>query len=145
MFDVVTAVGSIKSAIDIAKILKDGADTFDKAEVKLQLAELISSLADAKMQMAEIQELLIESKAEKKELLDKLNQKDKVIYDKPSYFIIDDNNTKDGPYCQNCYVSKEQLIRLQGGENDFWTCNQCKNNYKGSKYIRPNNSISISR
>ena len=47
MFDVVTAVGSIKSAIDIAKVLKDGADTLDKAEVKLQLAELISSLADA--------------------------------------------------------------------------------------------------
>ncbi|MEA1917294.1 MAG: hypothetical protein U9N42_07165 [Campylobacterota bacterium] len=61
MFDAVTAIGGIKSAIDIAKVLKDGADTFDKAEVKLQLAELISSLADAKMQIAEVQELLIES------------------------------------------------------------------------------------
>jgi len=136
MFDVVTAVGSIKSAIDIAKLLKDGADTLDKAEVKLQLAELISSLADAKMQMAEVQELLLESNKEKKDLLDKLNQKAKVIYKKPSYFKINDDNSKDGPYCQNCYDANEKLIRLQGGNNDFWTCNQCKNKYKGPKYVQ---------
>lgn len=145
MFDVVTAVGSIKSAIDIAKVLKDGADTFDKAEVKLQLAELISSLADAKMQMAEVQELLIESNTEKKELLIKLNQKDKVIYRKPSYFKINDDNTEDGPYCQNCYDSNEKLIRLQGGTNDVWTCNQCEKTYKGSKYVPYSNSVRITR
>lgn len=142
MFDVVTAVGSIKSAIDIAKVLKDGADTFDKAEVKLQLAELISSLADAKMQMAEVQELLLESNAEKKDLLNKLNQKEKIIYEKPSYFKINDDNSKDGPYCQNCYDANEKLIRLQGGKNDFWKCNQCDNTYKGPRYVQYNRSIS---
>lgn len=136
MFDVVTAVGSIKSAIDIAKLLKDGADTLDKAEVKLQLAELISSLADAKMQMAEVQELLLESNKEKKDLQNKLNQKSKVIYEKPSYFKINDDDSKDGPYCQNCYDADEKLIRLQGGgNNDFWTCNQCDKKYKGPRYV----------
>ena len=145
MFDVVTAVGSIKSAIDIAKVLKDGADTLDKAEVKLQLAELISSLADAKMQMAEVQELLLESNAEKKELLSKLNQKEKVIYEKPSYFKINDDNSKDGPYCQNCYDANEKLIRLQGGKNDLWTCNQCEKKYRGLNYIAPSGSIKFNR
>ena len=145
MFDVVTAVGSIKSAIDIAKVLKDGADTFDKAEVKLQLAELISSLADAKMQMAEVQELLLESNAEKKDLLNKLNQKKKITYEKPSYFKINDDNSKDGPYCQNCYDANEKLIRLQGGKNDVWTCNQCKNTYKGSRYVPYHASTSFRR
>ena len=135
MFDVATAVGSIKSAIDIAKVLKDGADTLDKAEVKLQLAELISSLADAKLQMAEVKELLIQSESEKKELLKKLNQKEKVIYEKPSYFKINNDNSKDGPYCQNCYDANEKLIRLQGGKNDSWICNQCEKNFQGSKHI----------
>lgn len=145
MFDVVTAVGSIKSAIDIAKVLKDGADTLNKAEVKLQLAELISSLADAKMQMAEVQELLLESNKEKKDLLDKLNQKAKVIYEKPSYFKINDDNSKDGPYCQNCYDAKEKLIRLQGGNDDFWTCNQCEKNYRGPKYVSYRGTTSFRR
>jgi len=41
MIDIAVAVGSVKSAIEIAKLLKDSAGSFDKAEVKLQLAELI--------------------------------------------------------------------------------------------------------
>lgn len=137
MLDVITAVGSIKSAIDIAKILKNGADTLDKAEVKLQLAELISSLADAKMQMAEIQELLIQSNIEKKELENKLNKKEKIIYKKPYYFKINEDNSQDGPYCQKCYDSNEKLIRLQGGSNDYWNCRECKSKYEGKDYKRP--------
>ena len=82
MIDIAVAVGSVKSAITIAKLLKDSADSFDKAEVKLQLAELIVSLADAKMQIAEIQEALIESDKDKKELVNKLNLKENLFYEK---------------------------------------------------------------
>lgn len=32
--------------------------TFEKAEAKLQLAELISTLADAKIELSEVQELI---------------------------------------------------------------------------------------
>jgi len=65
MIDIAVAVGSVKSAIEIAKLLKDSAGSFDKAEVKLQLAELIGSLAEAKIQIAEIQEALLERDREK--------------------------------------------------------------------------------
>lgn len=125
MFDIAVAVGSVKSAIEIAKLLKDSADSFDKAEVKLQLAELIGSLADAKMQIAEIQEALIESDKEKKELIDKLNLKENLIYEKPYYFKKINEQEKDGPFCQLCYDKDSKLIRLQDWRDGQWHCQSC--------------------
>ena len=135
MIDIAVAVGSVKSAITIAKLLKNSADSFNKAEIKLQLAELINSLADAKMQIAEIQEALIESDKEKKELVSKLNLKENLIYEKPYYFKKIDEQEKDGPFCQLCYDKDSKLIRLQDLGEGQWNCQSCKiivydNNYK---------------
>lgn len=134
MIDIGMAVGSVKSAIEIAKTLKDSTDLFDKAEVKLQLAELIGSLADAKMQIAEIQESLIDSEREKKELINKIETKDNMIYEK-SYYWKMDGDKKDGPFCQRCFDSDEKLIRLQGGNNDVWNCEQCDKIFHGPAYV----------
>ena len=134
MIDIGMAVGSVKSAIEIAKTLKDSADLFDKAEVKLQLAELIGSLADAKMQIAEIQESLLDSEREKKELINKIKTKDNMIYEK-SYYWKMNGDEKDGPFCQRCFDSDEKLIRLQGGNNDTWSCKQCDKTFHGPAYV----------
>ena len=144
MIDIVTAVGSVKSAIDIAKVLKNGADSLGKAEVKLQLAELISSLADVKMQMAEIQEALVKSEKEKKELSEKLLLKEKLVYKKPYYFKINDDNLEEGPFCQRCYDVDSKMIYLQDGNNDFWNCEECKSIYRGQGYeqYKPRNILS---
>jgi len=136
MIDIGMAVGSVKSAIDIARILKDTADSLDKAEVKLQLAELIGSLADAKMQIAEIQEALIESDKEKKELEKKLSQKENLFFERPYYLIKQDNEDNDGPFCQICYDKDRKLIRLNN--NRFiageWNCPVCKENFRDKDY-----------
>ena len=50
MADIATiaaALGSLKTATDIAKLIKDSGSSLEQAEVKLQIAELISSLAEA--------------------------------------------------------------------------------------------------
>ena len=132
MIDIAVAVGSVKSAIEIAKLLKDSADSFDKAEVKLQLAELIGSLADAKMQIAEIQEALIESDQEKKELINKLNLKENLIYIKPYYWIKINEQDKEGPFCQLCHDKDSKLIRLQEWDNNEWNCQSCRTHYYDS-------------
>ena len=135
MIDIGMAVGSVKSAIDIAKTLKDSAGLFDKAEVKLQLVELIGSLADAKMQIAEIQEALIDSEKEKKELIDKIKLRDNMVYEKP-YYWKNNGDGQEGPFCQRCFDSDDKLIHLQGGNNDMWFCRQCDKTFYGSHYIR---------
>ena len=136
MIDIGMVVGSVKSAIDIAKILKDTADSLDKAEVKLQLADLIGSLADAKMQIAEIQEALIESDKEKKELETKFSQKENLFFERPYYLIKKDDENNDGPFCQICYDKDNKLIRLEdhlfiAGE---WDCSVCKQKFLDKNY-----------
>ncbi len=144
MSDIGMAVGSVKSAIEIAKTLKDSADLFDKAEVKLQLAELIGSLADAKMQIAEIQESLIDSEQEKKELRKKLETKDNMIFEKSYYWKLI-GEVKDGPFCQRCFDADEKLIRLQGGNNDVWRCAQCDKTFNGQNYVYKSRTTSFRR
>lgn len=140
MIDIAVVVGSVKSAIEIATLLKDSADSFDKAEVKLQLAELIGSLADAKMQIAKIQETLLEREREKKELLDKLNLKENLVYEKPYYWKKTTEEEKEGPFCQLCYDKDQKLIRLQDWGNGEWNCQSCKTHVTDSSYTPENNS-----
>ncbi len=57
-------IGSIKTATDIAKAIKDADLSLEKAESKLKLAELIEALAEAKIQAADIQEVIQEKDRE---------------------------------------------------------------------------------
>ena len=62
----ITTVGSIftsvKTAIDIAKLIKDSGVSLEKAEVKLQLAELIGALANVKIELKSWKEPQITNK-----------------------------------------------------------------------------------
>ena len=131
-----SALGSIKTATDIAKLIKDSGTSLEKAEVKLQIAELISSLADIKMELADVQNILIEKDQSIIDLQSQLNTKESVTWSKPYYFI-EKNEEKDGPFCQQCYDNEKKLIRLQGGGTSSWNCLSCKGVYKDSNYRAP--------
>ena len=105
-----TALNSVKMAIDIAKTLKNSDDIFEKAEIKLQLAKLIVSLADAKMLIAEIQEDLIACNKEKNKLKEEINFKENLIFKRPYYLIKQSNNGTDGPFCQICYDNETKQL-----------------------------------
>jgi len=138
------ALAGIKSATEIAKIIKDSGASLEKAEVKLQLADLISALADAKIEIANIREAISENEIEIKALTKKLEIKENIVWEKPYYFVVSNEN-KDGPYCQKCYDSKQLLIRLQG-EDGWWKCHECDSTYTDDSYdtspvnITPDNS-----
>ena len=124
MTSISAALAEIKSATEIAKIIKDSGASLEQAEVKLQLADLISALAEAKIEIANIREEVSEKEAQIKELNQKLDLKENIVWQDPYYFVEKDDK-KDGPYCQKCYDSKQQLIRLQG-EGGCWQCFVCQ-------------------
>lgn len=134
-----TALASIKTATDIAKLIKDSDITFERAEAKLKLAELISVLADAKIQIAEIQQALLDKDAELRDAKEKLAIKENLQWESPYYWLLD-GTKKDGPYCQCCYDKDKALIRLQDCSNGTWYCRVCKGTYTDSSY-KPNESI----
>lgn len=137
MADIATiaaALGSIKTASDIARLIKDSGSSLEQAEVKLKIAELIGALADAKIEIAGVQSDLIEKDKIIAELHSQLDLKQKVVWEKPYYWTADEGE-KDGPFCQHCYDVSQRLVRLQSGRKGAWFCNSCKNSYYDKDYV----------
>lgn len=67
------ALAGIKSATEIAKIIKDSGASLEQAEIRLKLADLISALADAKIEIANIREVVSDKESEIKDLYKKLD------------------------------------------------------------------------
>lgn len=124
------AMGSIKAALDIAKILKDSTTSLEQAEVKLKYAELIGALADAKIEISDIQESLISKENVIKELESKLKQSGQTIGFKSARYLADkDGNPIGNPFCPTCYAKNKDLFPLT-----VWTtkekthkCGNCGN------------------
>lgn len=128
-----TLLGSIKTATEIAKLIKSSDLTLEKAEMKLKLAELISALADAKIEVTDIQQSLIDKDAQLRELQTQLEIREKLQWEQPFYWLHKDE-TKEGPFCQQCYDKDHRLMRLQGNGEGYWECKTCKNTYMDAQY-----------
>jgi len=139
MADIATiaaALGSLKTATDIAKLIKDSGASLEQAEVKLQIAELISALAEAKIEIAGIQSELMEKDNIISSLNEQLSIKENVVWEKPYYWLVDQDD-RDGPFCQRCYDVEQRLVRLQGSGKNGWSCRSCKSSYTDSSYVPP--------
>ena len=82
-----SALSSIKTATEIAKIIKDSCDSLEKAEVKPKIAEMIIALADIKMELADVQNLLIDKDKNITDLEERLDTKQSLFWSKPYYLI----------------------------------------------------------
>lgn len=129
---VTSALGSIKAATEIAKLIKDSDLSLEKAETKLKLADLIGSLADAKLEVINLQELLAKTEERIKGLEGELQVHKALRWEEPLYWL-DGESGSDGPYCQHCYDSSHKLIRLQGNGEGWYECKVCKNSYETSE------------
>ena len=124
---------SIKTATDLTKLIIDSGHSLKDAENKLKLSAIITALADANIKIAEIQQHIIEKENEINTLNKKLILKNKMNWEHPYYWKIE-GEKKEGPYCQQCYDKKGELIRLQGNNEGYWECKTCKNNFRDSTY-----------
>jgi hypothetical protein len=62
--------------------------------------------------------------------MEKDQQQEKVIYENNFYYRVNDDGTKDGPFCQVCYDVDKRLIRLQQRQHPmFWSCAVCNNSF----------------
>lgn len=125
---VTTLLGSIKTATEIAKLIKDSDLSLEKAETKLKLAELIGALADAKLEGAELQQTLSDKDSRIQQLEKQLQVREQLTWQQPSYWLKTDAGT-DGPFCQQCYDTGQKLVRLQGDGEGYWECKTCKSSY----------------
>ena len=136
----ITAIGtvltSVKTAVEIAKLIKDSDSNLEKAEFKLQLAELISALADAKIELTEVQDLLIEKDNKIAELQGAFELKDKLVKKYDAYYTIGASGNAIGdPYCLSCWESRQKVYSIQVFSKDFRikVCAVCNSQYAGRR------------
>ena len=118
-----TAIATIKTSMEIAKLIKDCSSSLDEAETKLKLAELISSLADLKMELADIKVDLIEKDESIRELNERLKEKESLSFDGKFYLKEGDNI----PFCPTCWESDKKAIHLIFKHyQSFGKCQECE-------------------
>jgi len=126
---------SVKTATDIAKMLKDAHLSLEKAELKMQIAELISALAEAKINISEVQDAIRRKDDEIRKLKQDLEIEDALEWD-PPYYWIKKGDSKDGPFCQCCYDNNKKLVRLieYPQEKGSWECSVCGKHFIDNTY-----------
>lgn len=132
--DGISAVGgvftSIKTAIDIAKLIKESGVSLEKADVKLQFAELIGALADVKIELAEIQELLAIKDRRIADLEESLIAKGKVTKHFDAYYYLNEQGNPEGdPCCLHCWETEGKLRSLSHISRQNTFCPACKTTY----------------
>ena len=130
---VTSVLGSIKTATEIAKFIKDSDISLEKAETKLKLADLISALADAKLEVVGVQQTLADAEAQIRDLQGKLSVKESLRWKEPAYWL-EDGARSDGPFCQKCYDTDSKLVRLLGDGEGWYECKACKSNFVTREY-----------
>jgi RNA-splicing ligase RtcB len=122
-------LSSVKTATDIAKLIKDSNTSLEEAEVKLKMADLISTLADIKIELSEVQ-ISQRTKEEKILELEKLlSKKEKVTFNNGVYWMEGD----EVPFCQVCFEKDAKYHHLRSGFNSnrspIYHCMICNNKY----------------
>lgn len=128
-------LNSIKIALAIAKELKGATTAINDAEIRLQIADLLEALAEVKIKLVDAKDENLELKEKIKELKVALAKQDEVVFRDGYYFCVKPKEGKpDGPFCPNCYSSKNVLSLLTEVTGHFrvfgkYECPSCEKNF----------------
>jgi hypothetical protein len=128
------ALTSLKTATEIAKLLRESNFSLEKAELKLKVADLISALADVKIELVDLQDTLIEKDKQIVALEAAFEIKDTLIRKGDTYYKLDEQGQKiGGPYCPRCWENDHKNRQLVHNPKNVrsWICATCHQEYHG--------------
>lgn len=133
--DISGALSAIGASLSIAKELKEIDASFDKAELKLKIAELTSALAEAKLGLVDVNEELHRKNDEIAELGRLLAHREAstAMRNNKRYFTNEAGEPKGPPICPVC--ERQGLLlqvvqdRSKGTAGAYYACPKCKANY----------------
>lgn len=100
---------------EIVELLKKGST--------LEAQEKIMQLREASL---ELQEQNLALKEEIRNLKARLDREESLIFEKGLYWLQDEENAVDGPFCPKCHDTKDQMVRMHKDGSGWWcfTCTE---------------------
>ncbi len=130
--DIPGTITAITASINALKGLREINAEYDKAELKAQLADVMSSLADAKIALSEAQELIANQSKGISALKASFEKSAQLVEYKGFKYEPNENNSPKGePFCPRCEQRDGFLMRLsqsKGAVTDL-QCPECKSIY----------------
>ncbi len=129
-------LGSLKTATEIAKFIRESDVSIERAELKLKVADLIGALADVKLELVELQDVFASKEQRIKELEEAFEIKDSVVRKYDAYYEAGpDGSPLGAAYCLRCWESDHKRRLLVQDAKDFRTrlCTNCGHKYEGRR------------
>ncbi len=123
---------AIDGATKTVKLVMGAEKAFSQAELKLELVEVMSALADAKEQVLDARSALQEKDIEITELRKALERKADLIHVRDVYYEKDaDGNPTGSPHCSRCFEVDGLAIHIVSvpGKGNSMACPKCKHVY----------------
>lgn len=104
----------------------------NSAKVALKIADSLKN-QDLKEAILGLKEEILNLQEENISLKEHLSKRQNfnMVFENNRYFNVKEDNTKEGPYCSNCWDSDKMAIRLQRVdyhlEGKCYICPRCKN------------------
>jgi len=126
-------LGSIKTATDIARFLRESDFSLERAELKHKVADLVGALADAKLELVDVQETIAAKDKRIVELEDAFQSKGNLVRRYDAYYDSDDSGAPFGvAFCLRCWETehkKRQLVR-DAKVGRIRVCTNCGHQYE---------------
>lgn len=136
--DIMTGLSAAAQALDITRKLRDLEKDFDRAEFKMQIADLYTALSDARMALADAKEELAKKEAEIRSLKEAKTDKMRTVAHRGYNFGIDGHGKSIGrPFCPVCEKTKGIQIQITKGTGRHDICPSCKAAYSDHPWRLP--------
>jgi hypothetical protein len=124
---IASALSGIKTALDIAKGIREANAQLETADFKLRLADMMGALADARISIADVQQQLSEKDAMIEELQTAVANSETVVKRYDAYYSVDEaGNPKGDPFCLKCWEHDHKLHHLAYKRGMGSVCHVCK-------------------
>ena len=126
-------LGSLKTATDIAKFIRESDLSLERAELKLKVVDLVGALADVKLELIELQETFAAKEGRIKELEEAFQAKDSLVRRYDAYYRADEHGKPLGvPHCLRCWENEHKQRQLVHDAKEHRTriCTGCGHRYE---------------
>lgn len=125
----ISGIGALKHAADIARLIKESGATLEQSEIKLKFAELIDNIAEAKLSMAALKDEIEQRDSIINKLEKAIELRNQLKFDGQFYQEEGDSV----PFCPRCFEVDVRPIHLTKEVADGWhivrKCPQCSQQF----------------